>query len=234
MLPDALQVFLNRAAPGAHPHCEHAWPHGLSRAWQLHTPDGPLFLKTHRKAAHYARERHALQHWAPALGARSTQLVAHDDDAQALLLTAAPGTLALHAPLTAAQERTLHAQAGAHLACLHAQPLAPAEHFEYRAYLQGQWPTVRDRALTHGTLGAPTLAWVDTQVDGALRSGPWPVAPAHRDYTARNWVVDVRPDGTVRTTIIDYGGARPHPPVLDLERPHAEVCPPARTSAPPS
>ncbi|WP_375764889.1 aminoglycoside phosphotransferase family protein [Archangium gephyra] len=215
--PEALEAFVRTHLGSFEVLADHSWPHGESRVWELRAGPGRVILKEQRRQSVFDRERHALVHWAPALGERSVQLVASDGERRLLLLTAVPGQRAETLGLEERLERDLHAQAGELLARLHAQagedtPFAPSLRQRFEAWAP----------RAEGLLDAATLEWVRRCVEDAARE-PWPPqVPCHWDFTARNWLAELT-GGHLTAYVIDYGNARLNPWLRDLTRLYFET-----------
>jgi aminoglycoside phosphotransferase len=217
LLPEALETFVRTHLGPSEVLADHSWPHGESRVWELRAGRVRVILKEQRRQSVFDRERHALEHWAPALGERSVQLVASDVERRLLLLTALPGQRAETLELNERQQRDLHAQAGELLARLHAQP---GDDTPFAPGLRQRIEAWAPRA--EGLLDAATLEWVRRCVEEAARE-PWPAqVPCHWDYTARNWLADLT-SGHLTAYVIDYGGARLNPWLRDLTRMYFET-----------
>lgn len=186
-------------------------PGAASALLELRGPDGTRwFAKRHASRKGYERELAAYRNWVPAIAARAPRLIRADDATATLVLTAVPGVLGDEAALPPAAERAMHREAGALLRAFHgAAPAVPASGFADG--IARHFDRLRARAA--GLVSARELGFVADCV-AALADGPEPeLTPCHRDYTARNWLVDAG-----RVSVIDFEHARIDARVWDFLR----------------
>lgn len=190
------------------------WDHGESQIWEVNNAAGErTYLKSHRQHKKFQQELHAYQNWCPALAGRVPQLLAvREEEPNALLLSALPGTPLENLQLDSAAEEDAHQQAGQLLSLLHNQPIS--EH------LQPPLDEAFAKRLTawkpraQGIVDDDTIAWVSERLLEAL-----PIlreqhrVPCHRDYTPRNWLWHEN-----QLTVIDFEHSKPDLWFLDIER----------------
>jgi len=226
-LPDALGAF-------AEAHLGHlnrtrfcGWPHAESAVWRLEGR-ASAYLKAFRQPQKFVQERRAYRDWLPRLtlepgSALTPALLAESGTLRALLLTALPGSLAVHAPLTPRQGLEVYRQAGAFLRALHALPVGDDDPLPLgEAYRQRAKAWL---ARAESLVADPLVAWVGRRAGeaaGLLDALGTARVPCHPDFTARNWLVASAPEG-VRLAVIDFEHARPDFWLFDTEKLCAEV-----------
>ena len=189
------------------------WDHAASNVWEVVSGGRRFYLKHHKQPRKFRQEAYAYRAWTPHLNA-TPDLVATHEGPNALLLSAVPGVLAQDAALSDAQGRAAYRRAGAFLRRLHdlpfddtdALPLADAMTKRGEAWI----------ARATGTLEPPVIDWVWAQLAEAAEvvgERGWTRVPCHRDYTARNWLVD-----SGDFYVIDFEHARPDLWFADIER----------------
>lgn len=210
------------------------WAHADSAVWALRTTDGVrAFLKLHRQPRKFRQELYALRVWTPELPEVTPRLLAVHEPLGALLLAAVPGTLALRAPLTRAEEGALYRQAGAFLGRFHRLPFTDTDPLPLADALRRRAAAWARRAAGH--VDAATLRWVGAQVAesadllGGLSASR---VPTHGDFTPRNWLVDRIEDrvggrcgARLKTSVIDFEHSRPDLGLTDLLKLRSEVWP---------
>ena len=196
------------------------WPHAESSVWALGDPP-EAFLKVFRQPRKFVQERRAYLEWLPTLDGTPT-LMGESEALSALLVSAVPGRNIDDLSLTPADLLEAYRQAGVFLHSLHTlsftddDPLPLNEAFAARAKT---W-----LARADGLVDAETVAWVEGRAAEAadlLRDMTPARVPCHRDYTARNWLVD-RADG-VKLLVIDFEHSRPDFWLFDSEKLVSEV-----------
>lgn len=223
-LPPALRVFAERQLGplGSTRFC--GWPHAESAVWAVQG-ERRAFLKVFRQPRKFVQERHAYQVWLPQLASaevRTPLLLGESETLRALLVSALPGELMERAPLTPSLTPSLsleaYRQAGAFLRALHTLPfkdddpfsLAEATRHRARAWLR----------RAEGTVKQDLIAWVGEQAaevaDTLTKLGTVRV-PCHRDYTPRNWLVEIS-GKRIRLSVIDFEHSRPDCRLFDTER----------------
>lgn len=188
----------------------------------MQAPSGEgLFLKRHRSARKFLQELHAYRVWTPHLVPQVPRLLIAWEGERALLLTAVPGTLAegLEPPYS----EELFFEAGHFLKCLHtlphhdADPLPVAEALKQRAaaWIERGRGRVVDELLARVQRGVTKAASIVTHLNLSR-------VPCHRDYTPRNWLVDLAHD-EMTFSVIDFEHARADLALLDTVRLETEV-----------
>ncbi len=201
------------------------WPHAESSVWAV-TGVEQAFLKVFRQPRKFVQERQAYRAWLPQLEPPLTpRLLAENSDLQALLVSVCPGTPVEDTYLNKVQRLEMYRQAGAWLRALHTLPSTdndPVPLPEAYAQRGAAW---LGRAA--GLLEPNTTSWVVEQVEGAvalLEQLRAVRVPCHRDYSPRNWLVDLSANvsvGSVQLSVIDFEHARPDFWLVDVERLYA-------------
>ncbi|MDT0277075.1 aminoglycoside phosphotransferase family protein [Blastococcus sp. DSM 46792] len=157
----------------------------------------------------FAREVRALREFTPPLGGDASQLVDLDEAAQSLVLTFLPGTLASSSRWSG--QPAIHERAGRLVRRLH-ESVTPRPLPDYAQQLLAGFDAwaVRAAALVDDEDLSRARAIAATVTD----LGPVEGVAAHRDNSARNWVVDE--EGHVR--LIDFGACDVEPWWVDLQR----------------
>lgn len=180
---------------------------GGPRVWRVVGVDAEVYLKQHARGRGYEQERAALTTWARALAGRAPALLAFDDGARALLMSAVAGGRA--SELEGEDELAVHRAAGRWLAALHALDPGPRD------------PVSLDEAVASRLVAAITRAPAELGPAGR-RELDWAVANAgvfaratrvacHRDFVPDNW----RWDGE-RLGVVDFEHARADCWLVDL------------------
>ena len=197
------------------------WDHAESGVWELSTKKERVFLKRHRQTRKFEQELHAYQAWTPhlSLSPLTPRLLAHQRETQTLLLSAVPGELVERVKLSTREEGNLHHQAGTFLRRLHEVPFEDTDTLTLADALKKRLEAWAARA--EGLVTPKDIAWVRARVAEALPLlTSFTRVPCHRDYTARNWLVD-----GPTLYVIDFEHARPDLWLFDLERLWADVWP---------
>jgi Ser/Thr protein kinase RdoA (MazF antagonist) len=221
-LPPALRVFAE-AKLGDVRHARFCgWAHAESRVWRLETARGAAYLKQHRHGRKFAQELHAYLHWTPRLQRATPELLAYRNASpRALLLSEVPGEVAERLEL-GPQETELYVQAGRFLRTWHDVPHVDDDPVPLAAALKQRADAWEARAK--GVIPPNVCAWVAArygEILAAVASLELKRVPCHRDFTARNWLVD-REDG-LRLCVIDFEHARADWWLADVERLHSGV-----------
>ena len=163
------------------------WEHAESQVWRIEAQTRTAFLKCHRRAAKFEQEQNAYSVW---LGDLPTpELIASHHDPNALLLSALPGELVQNLTLSEAQTLQIYEQAGDFLGRLHRLEVEDKETIA----LQDTVATRLESWLTKVSETVPRqdIEFVRNHMNEAL---PYlrdkRRLPCHRDYTARNWLLD--------------------------------------------
>lgn len=174
-----------------------------------------------RQPCKFAQERRAYLEWLPQLDA-TPDLIGESEALSALLVSAVPGRNVDDLSLTHAETLETYRQAGAFLRSLHTLPFTdddPAPLLgDYRQRAE-TW-TARAAGLVEPDLTAWVAGCAAETADLLAELSPVRV-PCHRDYTARNWLVDVT-DG-VKLSVIDFEHSRPDFWLFDVEKLLTEV-----------
>ncbi|MEV0623685.1 aminoglycoside phosphotransferase family protein [Nonomuraea sp. NPDC050404] len=180
---------------------DHSWGDATTRIQRLRLPNGEQLIAKHNTTpAMFAREHHALQHWAPALAPHAPRLISADTEQRLLLMTALPGTPLCDQHLDPATEEHAYHQAGRLMRRLHkAAPPQVLPDFGPRraAYIRAQ--------LSGNTtpLTAEELAFAHTCLTLLEDLPPQPAVPSHLDFTSRNLLLNA---GAV--AVIDFETSR--------------------------
>lgn len=168
--------------------------------------DREYFVKHHVTKTQHEREVYAYRYWTPVLGCCAPRLVAADDLAMTVILTALPGQ-----PCQDAGTAEIHRQAGALLRRFHhsAPARRPLGYHSWVASRAGYWA---DR--TSHLLSPQEQTLIDMHL-AALAACDIPLAvPCHLDFQPRNWVVSQI--GTLQ--LVDFEHARTDIAARDLVR----------------
>ena len=196
------------------------WPHAEASVWALGA-EPTAFFKVFKQPRKFVQERRAYREWLPHLDA-TPNLLGESETHSALLVSAVPGKNVDDVFLTSEETLTTYRQAGTFLQRLHTLPfeddnLVPLlEDYRRRAKT---W-----LARAEGLLEPDLIAWVTERAAEAAElleeMNPARV-PCHRDYTARNWLVDVT-DG-LNLSVVDFEHSRPDFWLFDTERIYAKI-----------
>ncbi len=197
-----------------------SWEHAESEVWEAQTGEGRrIFLKHHRRAGKFRQELHAYREWTPGVGECPELLAAHREEPRALLLSAIEGGPLLQQSPDGADEQGLYRRAGDWLRRFHGLGWSDDDALQIPAAL-----TKRSSAWSERSRGVLADALID-EVHAQV-SAPWPShvavprrVPCHRDYTARNWLVN----GAESFAVIDFEHARPDWSMVDLERVRSSI-----------
>ncbi len=179
------------------------------------------FLKVFKQPRKFFQERRAYRDWLPHLDA-TPNLLGESEPHSALLVSAVPGKNVDDVLLTPEEALTAYRQAGTFLQRLHTLPFTddnPVPLLEDYRQRAKTW-----LARADGLLEPDLIAWVTARAAEAAElleeMNPTRV-PCHRDYTARNWLVDVT-DG-LKLSVIDFEHSRPDFWLFDVEKLVTEV-----------
>jgi Ser/Thr protein kinase RdoA (MazF antagonist) len=192
------------------------WPHAESQVW-LVGGEREAFLKVLRQRQKFVQERRAYHHWVPLLG-NVPRLIAEDEGRQALLVSAVSGSVLEHTSLSKAQLSAAYVQAGAFLRSLHDLPYtddAPVSLPEAHRQRARGWVSKAGNYVDRDV-----CRWVLRQVDETadiLNVLDVRRVPCHRDYSGRNWLVNVVGE-SLELSVIDFEHARPDFWLSDVEK----------------
>ena len=197
----------------------YGWPHAESSVWRVTGAEG-AFLKVFRQPHKFVQEQRAYREWVLQLGS-SPRLLAENAALRALLVSGCPGDLLERTHLSTKQYLEVYRQAGAWLRALHTLPFTDDDPLPLpEAYAQ-RGAVWLERAV--GLLEPTLISWVGEQVECAVTSlaqlGAVRV-PCHRDYSPRNWLVDLS-GGNVQLSVIDFEHSRPDFWLADVKRLYA-------------
>ncbi len=196
-----------------------SWEHAESTVWVIEGSRRTVVVKAHRQRRKFEQEYTAYSDWLPRLQpalpreVRTPELLAADESHRVLVLTFEPGDPAEDVVLPVDAERRVHRLAGRFLRALHDLPFDDPDDLPledaFRQRLEA-W-----LARSEGIVSGSVAAKVKERVSAALPAlaGARRVR-CHRDFTARNWLVDAQ--GGV--TVIDFEHSRPDWRWVDLER----------------
>lgn len=177
-----------------------------SRVWQVSGEGPPIYVKRHRTAGKYRRERDTL----PVLASHDLgpALLGHDDALRLLIIAACPG---IDPGIDPGAEPRHWRAAGIALRALHRLPCPPD-------------PLPLDDAIRRRLAGWRTRGLLDDAVVAGLAAlveradfGDGRRVLCHRDFAPRNWRVA---DGRCRLFDLEHAG--PDAPEVDLVRLHDE------------
>ncbi|MGW1998117.1 phosphotransferase family protein [Embleya sp. NPDC001921] len=198
-LPDELRRWIADRLPGVDDVTDVSWPRGNSMVWRVAAGADVVFVKISPSAREYEREVRGYTHAARALAIDAApRLIAADPDLRALMSSRLQGRVVRDLPLTVADERRVHEQAG-HLLRRwhdHTPPATAHERAVLRAVVAGQ---AEEAAAcledTAGHLDDAQRALVQCVVDELPRLGEeMPVVYRHGDHATRNWLFDAAQD----------------------------------------
>ncbi len=190
------------------------WDHAESNVWEVSANGKRYYLKQHKQPRKFQQEVYAYQNWTPQLHPFVPQLTAVKEKPNALLLSALPGALVQETALDEAQEREVYRRAGAFLRRLHDSPFEDTD-----SVLLADALLKRSKAWVkrgEEVLGPRTVDWVRGRLEEAVnitRERGWTRVPCHRDYTARNWLLEGED-----FYVIDFEHAKPDLFLSDFER----------------
>ncbi|MGW2858341.1 aminoglycoside phosphotransferase family protein [Streptomyces sp. NPDC001205] len=162
---------------------------GRPRTWEVEDPHGcRWFAKYNPGPKLFSREVAAYESgWAAALGpGRAPLLAARDTDAQALVVTAAPGRPVREQRLATEQEREVYRQAGQLLARLTTLPAHDHSPASGAADWESDVEQMLQSARLHGTPDDVTVLRALTRE----RPADLPAVVSHGDFMPRNWLWD--------------------------------------------
>ena len=191
----------------------YGWQHAESNVWRVSAGEKRYFLKQHAQPRKFQQEVYAYQNWTPQL-TLTPDLISIHKDLNALLLSAVPGELAQEVTLSELEEREVYRRAGAFLRRLHDLPFEDTDNLPLTDALLMRSESWLKRAK--GLLDEQTIQWVSAQLDEVaqvVRESGWTRVPCHRDYTARNWLLD---GDTLH--VIDFEHAKPDLFLADFEK----------------
>ncbi|MGW3031254.1 phosphotransferase [Streptomyces sp. NPDC001178] len=214
-LPSALHQLMDSVADAYTVVAEHPRPGDIRPpVWEIRGPAGERwFAKQHAGPKLHRREVDAYRKWTGALGSdRAPTLVAADDRAHTVLVTAVPGRSLDRLRLPAEQERKAYEQAGELLARHHT---AAATESATEA-TEGAWGEAVSKLLASALTYVPEHEIAT--VRALLSEAPprLPQVAAHGDYMPKNWMWH-ETEQVLR--IIDFERAELQPaPRRDLSR----------------
>lgn len=163
------------------------WEHAESQVWRVEAQTRTAFLKCHRRANKFDQERNAYSAWLSDLP--TPEPIASHHDPNALLLSAVPGNLVQNLTLSKAQTLQVYEQAGDFLGRLHrlkvedkeavTLPDAVATRLEFWLNKVGEIVSRQDIEFVRNHMNEALPYLRDKRR-----------VPCHRDYTARNWLLD--------------------------------------------
>lgn len=219
-VPPALRAFAERQLGPLSGTRFCGWPHAESAVWAVQG-ERRAFLKVFRQPRKFVQEQHAYRVWLPQLASaevRTPLFLGESETLRALLVSALPGTLLERAPLTPSQSLEAYRQAGAFLRALHALPFRDDDPFSLaEATRHRAWAWLR---RAEGAVKQDLIAWVGKQaaeVAETLTKHGTVRVPCHRDYTPRNWLVEIS-GKRIRLSVIDFEHSRPDFWLFDTER----------------
>ena len=194
------------------------WDHAESNVWEVLADEKRYYLKQHKQPRKFQQEVYAYQNWTLHLTG-VPKLVAIHKGPHALLLSAVPGVLAQEVETGEVREREVYRRAGAFLRQLHDLPFEDTDPLPLADALLKRSEAWTKRG--EGVLGLRTVDWVRGQLEEAvniIRQRGWTRVPCHRDYTARNWLLDGDD-----VYVIDFEHAKPDLFLSDFEKLFSEV-----------
>ena len=191
------------------------WDHAESWVWRVVARDRTAYLKQHRQPLKYKQEYKAYTEWLPHLPNITPELLADFEDS--LLLSEVPGELVEDRERRNEDVRDLYRQAGAFLRKLHDLPFVDEDEMDLAEAFARRTEAWTGRV--GDSLSAEDVTWVKARVSEALPIlKTYQRVPCHRDYTARNWLVNKG-----KLHVIDFEHSRPDLWFLDVERLWSDV-----------
>ncbi|MDZ7704135.1 MAG: aminoglycoside phosphotransferase family protein [Trueperaceae bacterium] len=193
------------------------WDHAESLVWEVRTDEQHLFVKQHRRVRKFRQELEVYRDWLPRLSppfARQVPrlLYAQETPVALLILSAVPGRLAQDVALSTARDLDLYRRAGAFLRRLHDLPYRDDDPVPLSSATQQRAASWLRRSAPY--LDRATLA----DLDDFFATAPavdLPRVPCHRDYSPRNWLVDLYED-SFDFAVIDFEHSRSDAWLVDL------------------
>lgn len=198
------------------------WDHAESLVWAVRTDEQRVFLKQHRRVRKFRQELTMYQDVLPGLEPPFTDLVprllyAREKPVAVLVLSAVPGRLAPNVTLSPGQDLDLYRRAGAFLRRLHDLPYDDDDPLPLSVATQQRAASWLRRCAPH--LDEDTLA----ELHDFFATAPTidlPRVPCHRDYSPRNWLIDLKvglkKEATFDFAVIDFEHARADAWLVDL------------------
>lgn len=189
----------------------HRWVAGGAELWRVVTPTAAYALKVYVAKDRYLQERRAYEGWLAKLEAERAvprAVVPHceaafdgesDGEVGALLLSWVRGHMWLsgHA---AVSELAVYESAGRCLASLHGLSCPELAVVDHRDRVRAK--TIRRAEQLRGLVGERVFRWAVQTAESAAWDA-LEVGYCHRDYSPRNWLVDVE-HGLDHVTVIDF------------------------------
>lgn len=176
------------------------WPHGVSDVWEVRV-DGETryYLKLHKQARKFARERRFYEEWKPHLPDMTPDLVAVLPNA--LLIGALPGEPMSTAELEQEDERIIFAEAGRFLRALTGIPYRAVQAVTLAQELAARM----DRWLAHARdyVNAGDIRWAADRFRPADAFRDVARVACYGDFQPRNWMIDLS-SGTPRLGVFDF------------------------------
>ncbi len=220
-IPEAVAEFVRARLGHALEFSFAGWPHTQSRVWRAARPDGSAFyVKHHAEPYLFERHSYACHHWVRQLPACVPacvpELVAASDAALGTMIFGqVPGRLLELVPLPPKLELDVYRDAGRVARAMHTLNCEDDPSFDAAADFTASAHDYCRRA--RGLVDNATLDWAaDMLRDGSSFKGHRRV-PCHRDYSPRNWLVEVI-DGRAKLCVIDFERARLDLGLYDFQR----------------
>lgn len=208
MTPDLLSPVLREQAERvigpARFQLVHQWTPDSSVIWRADTQDAAYSLKVHAASEKYRQELAAYRDWLPrADGLAAPSLVAaFEGTPPALLLSWAPGKLFGDMKFASlGEELAVFELAGDLLKRLHA--LQPGSSGSTNLSTTVREKILRRSHTLRGELPDLVLDWARSAASSPEWDNGIPAGYCHRDFSPRNWIIDVSL-GSPRVTLIDF------------------------------
>ena len=164
------------------------------------TADGHVIVKRHRSRERHAQEVYAYGNWTAALGDQAPRLLGVDHDAQAIILSAAPGAPMAASSFSRAEEQKAFVSMGEALQRFHAA--APTrDDTDMVAWLAERGSRWLDAA--RHIIPPSDRITIKAHLRALEGLGRLPTVPCHLDFTPHNILI-----GRRGITVIDFEHAR--------------------------
>lgn len=193
------------------------WDHAESQVWKIETQKANYYLKTHKQKSKFKQEVNAYENWAKQIPDQCPQFITKEESLNAILLSSLEAEPLEQQNLSAKQEQVVYEQAGQFLRTWHDLKyidndidLTDAMQQRLTKWTQRATNLVEDKGIT----------WVKDQTLELIHHlKDYQRVPCHRDYSARNWLLDKNH----RLWVIDFEHSRADFFLVDFERQYSSI-----------